>query len=86
MTEDLEKQLSELLCDVRIPLENIAFALEQHIRQRGRELDPETRALLAGVRSSLNQVARSTREMTQHTQVPRPGQPTSDLPAQALAG
>lgn len=65
MIDDFEQQLSAVLRDVRIPLENITFALDQYILQRGRDLDPETQVLLAGVRNSVEQVARSTRSITE---------------------
>lgn len=86
MHDDFEEQLSELLCDVRIPIENLAFALDQYILQRGRQLDAETRALLAGVRNSLDQVARSARRITDKSAHWAEDQPDAAATDRALAG
>ncbi|MFK7944544.1 MAG: hypothetical protein AB8B85_16745 [Paracoccaceae bacterium] len=67
MTNELEQQMSEVLSDVQIPLENIAFALRQHLSQHGKELDPTTQILLAGLRDSVDRVAKSTHQITGRT-------------------
>ena len=70
MQKDFEQKLTDVLCDVRIPIENVTFALEQFMHQRGRQLDTETRALLGGVQTCLDQVARSARQITESPSAP----------------
>jgi hypothetical protein len=50
--------------DVRLPLENIEYTIEQYLLTNGTWLDTETRFLLAGVRDSVRQVAGRTRMMS----------------------
>lgn len=63
MKQDMNKQVSEVLEDVRIPLLNIEHALEQYLHHHRTRLDPETRFLLAGVRECIGRVAISTNEI-----------------------
>lgn len=63
MKQDTDRQVSEVLEDVRIPLLNIEQALEQYLHHNRARLDPETRFLLAGVRECIGRVATSTNEI-----------------------
>jgi len=62
-------RIGEVIGTVQLPLENVAFALEQYLLANGQRLDPETRALLAGVRDCVGRVAVSTRRLArrEHT-------------------
>lgn len=56
-------QRNEQMRAVGLPLENIAFMIEQYLLENGNWLDPKTRMLLAGVRDGVRHVAaRSCRE------------------------
>ena len=59
-------RIGEVLSAVQLPLENVAFALEQYLLANGQRLDPETRVLLAGVRDCVGRVAGSTRRLSRH--------------------
>ena len=63
MKQDMGRQVSEVLEDVRIPLLNIEHALEQYLHHHRARLDPETRFLLAGVRECIGRVATSANEI-----------------------
>lgn len=65
MREEALPDEADILSDVRVPLENIAFALEDYMSRRGRELDGDTRTLLSGLRSAVGQVARSARRISE---------------------
>lgn len=56
-------RIGEVISAVQLPLENVAFALEQYLLANGQRLDGETRALLAGVRDCIGRVAVSTRRL-----------------------
>ena len=56
-------RIGEVMSTVRLPLENVEFALEQYLLANGQRLDPETRALLAGVRDCVGRVVVSTRRL-----------------------
>lgn len=56
--------IGEVMGSVQLPLENVAFALEQYLLDNGQRLDPETRALLAGVRDCVGRVVVSTRRLS----------------------
>lgn len=82
MDDDAEIQVREVLADLRIPLENVEFAVEQYLRENACRLDPQTRFLLAGVRDCIGRVASTTREMVartpvrdEATQAPRQAEP-----------
>ena len=55
------EDLSEVLSEVRIPLENVKFALEHHLRRHGQTLDSETKLLLTGVHDCVGRIAGSTK-------------------------
>lgn len=42
--------MAEIISDVQIPLDNLAFTVEEYLLANGTRLDIETRALLAGIR------------------------------------
>lgn len=52
-----------LLREVQLPLENIAFTLDQHLLANAPQLDLETRILLAGIRDSIDRVAEASRRL-----------------------
>lgn len=56
---------------IRLPLENIAFVLEQYVLDNGSWLDPQTRWLLAGVRDSVREVAAKSRRLSDERAQPR---------------
>jgi len=67
-----EDPIGEVMSRVQLPLENVEFALEQYLLAHGQSLDIETRALLAGVRDCVGQVAVSTRRLSRCDPVSRP--------------
>ncbi len=58
-----EDQVSDVLVDVQLPLENVEYTIQQFLLSHGTRLDVETRSLLAGVRDCVGRVAGSTREV-----------------------
>lgn len=59
-------RFGEVMSAVQMPLENVAFALEQYLLANGQRLDAETRALLAGTRDCVGRVAVTTRRLVKH--------------------
>lgn len=70
MQDDYDQAVADILSDVHLPLENIAFALEDYMCRRGRELDGDTRTLLSGLRSAVGQVAKSARKISERDEMP----------------
>ncbi|MEM1345889.1 MAG: hypothetical protein AAGI34_15095 [Pseudomonadota bacterium] len=58
-------RIEALTDEIRLPLENIEFTLEQYLLENGCRLDLETRLLLARLRDSLGAVAQSSRRMVE---------------------
>lgn len=56
---------------VRLPLENIAFVLEQYVLDNGSWLDPQTRWLIAGIRDSVREVAATSRRLGDARRLPQ---------------
>ncbi len=56
-------QLAEVVSDVQIPLDNLAYTVEAYLMANGTRLDTETRLLLAGIRDCAGRVAGSVRQM-----------------------
>jgi hypothetical protein len=61
-----DDRIGEVLSGVEIPLENVAFAVEQYLLSHGQRLDAETRVLLAGVRDCVGRVVVSARQLSRH--------------------
>jgi hypothetical protein len=59
----MDPRLAEVVSDVQIPLDNLAYTVEAYLMANGSRLDVETRLLLAGVRDCAGRVAGSVREM-----------------------
>ena len=69
----VDARLAEVVSDVQIPLDNLAYTVEAYLLANGTRLDTETRLLLAGVRDCAGRVAGSVREMTcQGAGAPKP--------------
>lgn len=64
--ETVDARLAEVVSDVQIPLDNLAYTVEAYLMANGSRLDIETRLLLAGVRDCAGRVAGSVREMACH--------------------
>ena len=58
-----EEVLAEVVSDVQIPLDNLAYTVEAYLMANGTRLDIETRLLLAGIRDCAGRVAGSVREI-----------------------
>ncbi len=61
--ETVDARVAEVVTDVQISLENLAYTVEAYLMANGVRLDTETRLLLAGVRDCAGRVAGSAREM-----------------------
>lgn len=59
----VDARLAEVVSDVQIPLDNLAYTVEAYLLANGPRLDTETRLLLAGVRDCAGRVAGSVRQM-----------------------
>ncbi|MEM0943206.1 MAG: hypothetical protein AAGI70_04585 [Pseudomonadota bacterium] len=57
-----DEQLLDLVKDMRLPLENMEFTIQQYLLENGPRLDLETRVLLARLRDSLANIAEKTRD------------------------
>lgn len=55
--------VAAVLADVRLPLENVEFTIEQYLLDNGTRLDTETRCLLAGVRDCVRRVVGTARNI-----------------------
>lgn len=80
MQNDPDQNDADILSDVRVPLENIAFALEDYMFQRGRELDGDTKTLLSGLRAAVTRVAKSARTISERDDAPLRGPGRTDRP------
>ena len=60
-------RLAEVVADVQIPLDNLAYTIQAYLLANGTRLDTETRFLLAGIRDCADQVAGSVRRISRHT-------------------
>lgn len=56
-------RLAEVVSDVQIPLDNLAWTIEAYLMENGTRLDTETRFLLAGIRDCADLVAGRIRFM-----------------------
>lgn len=56
-------RLDEVMADIQMPLQNLAFTLDAYLLANGTRLDVETRFLLAGARDCANRVAGSVRQV-----------------------
>ena len=56
-------RLAEVVSDVQLPLDNLAYTVEAYLMANGQRLDFETRLLLATVRDCAGRVAGSVRQM-----------------------
>lgn len=59
----VDARLAEVVSDVQLPLDNLAYTVEAYLMANGCRLDTETRLLLAGVRDCAGRVAGSVRQM-----------------------
>lgn len=59
----VDGQLSKVVSEVQMPLDNIAYTIEAYLLANGARLDIETRLLLAGVRDCADRVADSVRRI-----------------------
>jgi len=55
-------RLGEVLSNIQMPLENLAWTIEEYLLANGPRLDSETRFLLAGARDCADRVAGSVRK------------------------
>ena len=65
----VESRLGEVMSDIQMPLENLAFTVEEYLLAHGPRLDTQTRFLLAGVRDCADRVAGSVRQVAQRDAV-----------------
>jgi hypothetical protein len=61
----LDTRLAEVVSDVQLPLDNLAYTVEAYLMANGARLDTETRYQLAGVRDCAGRVAGCVREMAE---------------------
>ncbi len=59
----VDKRLATVVSDVQIPLDNLAYTIEEYLLANGARLDTETRFLLAGIRDCADRVAGSVRRL-----------------------
>ena len=57
----VETRLVDVVSDIQIPLDNLAYTIEEYLLANGSRLDTETRFLLAGVRDCAERIAGSVR-------------------------
>lgn len=62
-----ETRLAEVVSDIQIPLDNLAYTVEAYLLANGARLDTETRLLLAGIRDCADQVADSVRRVARES-------------------
>jgi len=55
------------MSDIQMPLENLAWTIEEYLLANGTRLDCETRFLLAGVRDCADRVAASVRQVARQS-------------------
>lgn len=63
----VDARLAEVVSDVQIPLDNLAYTIESYLMANGCRLDTETRFLLAGIRDCADLVADRVRRMARQT-------------------
>ncbi|HET7408715.1 MAG TPA: hypothetical protein VFJ13_00810 [Paracoccaceae bacterium] len=63
----VDNRLGEVMSDIQMPLENLAFTIEEYLLAHGPRLDTETRFLLAGVRDCADRVAGSVRQVARQS-------------------
>lgn len=63
----VESRLGEVMSDIQMPLENLAWTIEEYLLANGTRLDTETRFLLAGVRDCADRVAGSVRQVARQS-------------------
>ncbi len=66
----VDARLAEVVSDVQLPLDNLAFTVEAYLMANGARLDTETRYLLAGIRDCAGRVAGCVRQMAHQNPVP----------------
>jgi hypothetical protein len=59
----VDGRLADVMSDIQMPLENLAYTIEAYLLANGAWLDSETRFLLAGVRDCADRVAGSARRV-----------------------
>jgi hypothetical protein len=59
----VDGRLADVMSDIQMPLENLAFTIEAYLMENGTRLDTETRFLLAGARDCADRVAGSVRQV-----------------------
>lgn len=67
-------RLGEVLSNIQMPLENLAWTIEEYLMANGPRLDSETRFLLAGARDCADRVAGSVRKAAGRNHVWRPAE------------
>lgn len=67
-------RLGEVLSNIQMPLENLAWTIEEYLLAHGARLDSETRFLLAGARDCADQVAGSVRKAASRSCAWRPSE------------
>jgi hypothetical protein len=65
----VDARLAEVVSDVQLPLDNLAFTVEAYLMANGPRLDTETRYLLAGIRDCAGRVAGCVRQMAHQNRV-----------------
>lgn len=59
-----DSRLADVVADIQIPLDNLAYTIEAYLLANGPRLDTETRFLLAGIRDCADRVAGSVRRIS----------------------
>lgn len=77
----VETRLVDVVSDIQIPLDNLAYTIEAYLLANGSRLDTETRFLLAGIRDCADQVADSVRRVAQQSARGTMGAPRVRAPA-----
>jgi hypothetical protein len=75
----VDARLAEVVSDVQLPLDNLAFTVEAYLMANGARLDTETRYLLAGIRDCAGRVAGCVRQMAHQNAVPPHHRPTRSI-------
>lgn len=57
-----ERRLGEVLSNIQMPLENLAWTIDEYLLANGPRLDAETRFLLAGARDCADRIAGSVKK------------------------
>ena len=80
----VENRLTAVVSDVQIPLDNLAYTIEEYLLANGARLDTETRFLLAGIRDCADRVAASVRRLAGEASDDCPPSPPAKSPLVAL--